>query len=66
MKFSFKKSWTIAAKDFRTYFTSPIAYIVIAGFLFIMGWMFFFNLSHFNLQTLQYKQFGQGKGASLT
>jgi ABC-2 type transport system permease protein len=66
MKFSFKKSWTIAAKDFRTYFTSPIAYIVIAGFLFIMGWMFFFNLSHFNLQSLQYKQFGQGKGASLT
>ena len=65
MKFSFKKMWTIAFKDYRTYFTSPIAYIVIAGFLLIMGWMFFFNLSHFNLQALQYKQFG-GKSGSIT
>ena len=61
-----KKIWTIAWKDFRTYFTSPIAYIVIAGFLIIMGWMFFFNLSHFNLQSLQYKQYGMGKGMSIT
>ncbi len=68
MKFSFnfKKSWTIATKDYRTYFTSPIAYIVIAGFLILMGWMFFFNLSHFNMQSLQYKQFGMGKSLSLT
>jgi ABC-2 type transport system permease protein len=57
--------WTIASKDYKTYFTSPIAYIVIAGFLLIMGWMFFFNLSHFNLQSMQYKQFG-GKGVSIT
>jgi ABC-2 type transport system permease protein len=62
-----KKIWTIASKDFRAYFTSPIAYIVIAGFLLIMGWMFFFNLSQFNLQSLQYKQFGMGqKGMSIT
>ena len=61
-----KKIWTIAWKDYKTYFTSPIAYIVIAGFLLIMGWMFFFNLTHFNLQQLQFKQFGGGKGASIT
>ena len=66
MKFSFKKSWVVAGKDFRTYFTSPIAYIVIAGFLIIMGWMFFFSLSHFNMQNLQFKQFGMGKGTSIT
>ncbi|MCM2276505.1 MAG: ABC transporter permease [Oligoflexia bacterium] len=58
--------WTIARRDFRAYFTSPIAYIVIAGFLAIMGWMFFWNLSHFNLQNLQYQQFRMGKGASIT
>ena len=58
--------WTIARKDFRAYFTSPIAYIVIAGFMGIMGWMFFFNLSHFNMQAMQYQQFGGGKGASIT
>ncbi len=58
--------WTIAKRDFRTYFTSPIAYIVIAGFLGIMGWMFFFNLSHFNMQNMQYQQFNMGKAVSIT
>lgn len=58
--------WTIAHRDFKSYFTSPIAYIVIAGFLVIMGWMFFFNLSHFNLQNLQYQQYNMGKGVSIT
>ena len=58
--------WTVARRDFKTYFTSPIAYIVIAGFLVIMGWMFFFNLSHFNLQNLQYRQFNMGKPTSIT
>jgi ABC-2 type transport system permease protein len=58
--------WTIAKRDFKAYFTSPIAYIVIAGFMVIMGWMFFFNLSHFNLQNLQYQQYNMGKGISIT
>jgi ABC-2 type transport system permease protein len=58
--------WTIAKRDFKAYFTSPIAYIVIAGFLVIMGWMFFFNLSHFNMQNMQYQQYNAGKGVSIT
>ena len=66
MKFSLKKAWTVAWKDYKTYFTSPIAYIMIAGFLAIMGWMFFFSLSHFSMQALQYKQFGMGKSVSIT
>jgi ABC-2 type transport system permease protein len=66
MKFSLKKAWTVASRDYRSYFTSPIAYIVIAGFLVIMGWMFFFSLSHFSLQNMQYKQYGMGKGMSIT
>ncbi len=66
MRFSFKKMWAVASRDFKSYFTSPIAYIVIAGFLALMGWMFFFNLQHFAVQSIQYKQFGMGKGASLT
>jgi ABC-2 type transport system permease protein len=63
---SFKNIWTISRKDFRAYFTSPIAYIVIAGFLGIMGWMFFFTLTHFSMQNMQYQQFGGGKGISIT
>ena len=58
--------WTVARRDFDAYFTSPIAYIVIAGFMVIMGWMFFFSLSHFNLQNMQYQQFNMGKAQSIT
>lgn len=61
-----KKAWTIAIKDFKSYFNSPIAYIIIGGFLLIIGWMFFFNLSAFNMQNLQYKQYNMGKGVSIT
>lgn len=57
---------TIARRDFKAYFTSPVAYVVAGAFLAIMGWMFFFNLSHFNLQNLQYQQFNMGKGISIT
>lgn len=60
-----KKAWLIARRDFRSYFTSPIAYIVTAGFLFIMGWMFFGYLSFFNTQNRQYQQFNMGKGMSI-
>jgi ABC-type transport system involved in multi-copper enzyme maturation permease subunit len=31
----------IFRKDFRSYFVSPIAYIVIAIFLLVTGWFFF-------------------------
>jgi ABC-2 type transport system permease protein len=61
-----RNTWTIAWRDFRAYFTTPIGYIVVAGFAGIMGWMFFFNLSHFNMQNLQYQQFHMGKGVSIT
>lgn len=61
-----KKIGLIACRDFRSYFTSPIAYIVIAAFMAVMGWMFFFNLDHFNANNFQYKQYNMGKGVNLT
>jgi len=54
--------WSIARRDFRSYFTSPIAYILIAGFMAIMGFMFFFNLSHF----IQTSTFQSSRGPNLT
>jgi ABC-2 type transport system permease protein len=60
-----KNIWTIAWKDFRTYFTSPIAYVIISGFLLIMGWMFFNSMQYFHMHTLQYSQYNAGKGVSL-
>jgi ABC-2 type transport system permease protein len=57
--------WTIARRDFRAYFTSPIAYILIAGFLMIMGFFFFFTLNHYISASMQFRFGGGGKVPSL-
>jgi ABC-2 type transport system permease protein len=35
--------WTIASKELRSYFNSPLAYIFINVFLVVNGWLFFQN-----------------------
>ena len=32
---------TIAGRELKSYFDSPIAYIVVVSFLLVAGWMFF-------------------------
>ena len=59
-----KNILTIAMKDFRSNFSSPIAWIVIAAFLGIIGWMFFWTLEHFGAASMRFQQTGQ-KGISL-
>jgi len=61
-----RNTWNIACRDFKSYFTSPIAYLLIAGFLAIVSWMFFFTLSYFNMQNMQALQMNMGKGLSIT
>lgn len=34
----------VARREFRTFFNSPVAYIVLCGFLLLAGWMFFSTL----------------------
>lgn len=41
-------TWAIAGKELRSYFLSPIAYVVLAGFLLIMGFMFWNMLAQFS------------------
>src|SRR4030042_4080503 len=48
--------WTIAKKEIKTYFTSPIAYVVIAVFLVLVGFFFSSALSWFNSQAIQMAQ----------
>lgn len=59
---------TIAKKDFKSYFSSPIAYLVMAVFLFIMGWMFSSILENYLEGMKQYERFGGmgGKGPNLS
>lgn len=43
-----RNAFTIAGKELRSYFVSPIAYVVLTGFLLIGGWFFFNLLARFN------------------
>jgi len=43
----------IFKKEFRSYFVSPIAYIVISIFLIVIGWFFFSTFFLFNQATLR-------------
>lgn len=52
-----KNAWIIARRDFRSYFTTPIAYVVIGLFLGIIGYMFFSILSYF----VQSSMFSMGR-----
>src|SRR6185295_2514817 len=59
-----KNAFTIAGKELRSYFVSPIAYVVLTGFLLLGGWFFFNLLSRFNLLLSLYLQMQQGGEAA--
>jgi ABC-2 type transport system permease protein len=50
----------IAHKELRSYFASPIAYIVIGVFALLYGWFYFNILQFFVRQSMQMGQFGGG------
>jgi ABC-2 type transport system permease protein len=55
---------TIIGKELRSYFVSPIAYVVITGFLLLGGWFFFNLLQRFSLLLTLYTQLQGGEAAS--
>jgi ABC-2 type transport system permease protein len=55
----------IAWKDYKTYFTSPVGYLIIGFFLFVTGFMFFNSVHWFIQQNATY-QFQMGGGVSIT
>jgi ABC-2 type transport system permease protein len=44
-----RNALTIAGREIRSYFVSPIAYVVLTGFLLLGGWFFFNLLARFNM-----------------
>jgi ABC-type transport system involved in multi-copper enzyme maturation, permease component len=50
----------IADKELRSYFASPIAYIIIGLFSLLFGWFFYMFLMEFVRQSEQMMQFGGG------
>jgi ABC-2 type transport system permease protein len=51
-----KNIWTLAKKEVRAYFSSPIAYVVIAGFLLLVGYFFYSLISWFSAASMQMMQ----------
>jgi len=51
-----KNVWTIAKKELRAYFTSPIAYVIFTVFLILVGFFFFSLINWFNSMSLQMAQ----------
>ena len=45
---------TLAGKELRSLFVSPIAYVVLTGFLLLGGWFFFNLLFRFSYLTTLY------------
>lgn len=48
-----RRTWSIAKREFGSYFNSPIAYIVISVFLLLSGWFFFTPLFLIGRSTLR-------------
>ena len=48
--------WAIAYKEIRNYFVSPVAYVVLAGFLLLCGWFFWIYLLQFSQTVAMYAQ----------
>jgi len=48
--------WSLVKKEVRAYFGSPIAYVVIAGFLLLVGYFFYSLMNWFNATALQMAQ----------
>jgi gliding motility-associated transport system permease protein len=53
----------IAHKELKSYFASPIAYVVLGFWAFMYGWFFINMLNFFVRQSLQMNQFAQGPSA---
>ena len=51
-----KNVWFIAKKELKAYFSSPIAYVVIAVFLLLVGFFFYSLVWWFNSQSMQMAQ----------
>jgi ABC-2 type transport system permease protein len=58
-----KYIWVIAKKEVHSLFVSPIAYVVLTGFLLLGGWFFFNLLFRFNYLLTLYTSFQNVGGA---
>jgi ABC-2 type transport system permease protein len=58
------KWWSICKREIHAYFTSPIAYLVLTGFVLLGGYFFFNMLAFFNSAIERYAQMQAFMGAN--
>ena len=58
-----RNTLAIAQKELRSYFASPIGYIVLGFFALLYGWFYVTMLNYFVRQSMQMAQFGGGSEA---
>ena len=51
-----RNAWAICRRELLSFFVSPVAYIVITGFLLLAAYFFFVLLAQFNGYLIQYQQ----------
>ncbi len=56
-----KNVWSVAKRELNAYFASPIAYIVVAVFLFLAGSFFYGRVQIYELYTRQMMSYGYGQ-----
>lgn len=55
----FQASWAIAKKELNIYFTTPLAYVMLAFFIFVMGYFFVVNVQRYLEFTRNAQQMAQ-------
>src|SRR5687768_11149011 len=55
-----RNTLAIAHKELRSYFASPVGYIVLGFFALLYGWFYVTMLNYFVRQSMQMGQFGGG------
>lgn len=58
-------SFLIARKDLRSYFSSPLAYIIVAIFMLLVGWMFVNLFSYYLMSSGQFSAMNMGQKPTL-
>src|SRR5450631_1249333 len=63
--FPMRNTLAIAEKELRSYFSSPIGYMLIGFFALLYGWFYVALLRYFVNQSMQISQFGGGQSVNV-
>ena len=60
-----KNTWAVAKREIFSFFVSPVAYFVIAGYVLLAGYFFFNLLAYFNMMVQRYTAMMNMRGGGM-